>query len=231
MIELPQKDQAALSWYFTAGASAFERSTMGPMLDRAELYALKRTQSRCRRCSRQATPGILEDGAWCPKCHGTGYVQSRVDHAERSEDELPVNETRSSEGGYTPDDATMTRYAIISRRLSLLPKLWQDALESYHGPKGERCAHPPGWRLVSLYPLVEPGRRLVMLADEHLDDLARERYRGEPAYEKCWWQVAWQKTRDVKQRAALIAAAEEQATVLHDEASRGWLVAGGANAA
>lgn len=64
MIELPQKDQAALSWYFTAGASAFERSTMGPMLDRAELCALKRTQSRCRRCSKQAVQQLEARALW-----------------------------------------------------------------------------------------------------------------------------------------------------------------------
>ncbi len=35
---LSNRDVAALSWFFTEGVAAFERSTMGAMLERAEMY-------------------------------------------------------------------------------------------------------------------------------------------------------------------------------------------------
>jgi hypothetical protein len=217
---MPRSDGAALSWHFSTGSAAFERSTMGPMLDHASLFAFGKVGPfRCRKCDY----GVIPDGRWCLRCQGTGFILTVIERRQRTDDEMPVNETMSGSGGYTPDDEVMARFAVVSRRLGLLPVRLRQALESYHGPHGDRCSDAQAWRLVALYPLTPAGQRLVKLALEVGDDETRERYRTEPTYERAFRQVAAQKTNPKPQRGALIEAAEEQSTELYTEACDRWL--------
>jgi hypothetical protein len=218
--DLPQRDQAALSWYFTDGSAAFERSTMGPMLERAALYSMRRLTLKCRSCGGE---GILADASWCEGCHGTGTAQTRLVRSDDSELAMPVHETRSASGGYTPDDSMMARYAVVSRRVSHLPAIGRAALGRYFGPNGERCSHAPGWRMIALYPLTPAGQRLAVLSDECRTDEERERFRGEPDYERCFGQVAWEASKTKAARKALIEAAEQQATELYLTTVDQWM--------
>lgn len=218
IVALSRGDQAALSWFFTIGVAAFESSPMGPMLQHVELYGCATV--KCGGCR---GAGIRADGAWCQKCAGTGAFPIALQRDNRSPEELPVHDTRG-EGGYVPDDGTMARYAVVSRRVSALPHRLQRALEAFHGPHGSRCDCPQAWRLVALFPLVPAGHRLVRLAlDDMHDAEVSERYRSMPAYEQCYWQVAAQRTNRRPQRGALIDAAAEQAGALYVEAASAFM--------
>lgn len=216
--QLSRRDQAALGNFFGVGATKFERSTMGPMLDHIELFGFGAVKcGACRGAGIRWT-----SGAWCTKCGGSGSIPYELDRSH-AVDELPVNETRTGSGGYVPDDAEMTRYAIISRRLSLLSGRVQQTLEAYYGDHGCRCDDIQAWRMVAVYPLVPAGERLTRLgADEEADADVRERYRTMPRYERAYWQVALERINSKPQRASLIRAAEEQATALYLEAVEAW---------
>jgi|GEM_PF-4713897 len=220
-------DQATLSWFLSHGLAAFERSTMGPMLDHAELYG--HGSVKCGGCRGQ---GIRQNGDWCDKCKGTGAFPFELDRRNRSPEELPVDETQGSGGGYVPDDTVMTRYAVVSRRLSRLSAESRLAIEAHQGPQGDRCSLEPGHRLIAVYPLVPAGKKLVRLAHEDLDDREHDRspYAEAPAYERAFRQCAWQKTKPINNRGALIEAAESQAAELFLGAVDEWMAQRGTDA-
>lgn len=225
--ELPMADQASLSWFLSHGLAAFERSTMGPMLDHARLYG--HGSIKCGGCRGQ---GIRQNGDWCDKCKGTGAFPVELDRRNRSPEELPVNETQGSGGGYVPDDTIMTRYAVVSRRLSNMSPLRREALQAHQGPQGDRCSLEPGHRLIAVYPLVPAGKKLIRLAPEQLDDTDRERapYAEWPSYERAFRQCEWQKTKPLGQRGALIESAEGQAAELFLSAVDEWMAQRGRDA-
>ena len=211
---LSQVDAAALSWFFGSGRTAFERSTFGPMLERAELYG-----HGSWRCSRCRGSGVLQgNGAWCDRCNGTGAIPYQLDPASSERiDQITAHSTGSNHGaGYVPDDTVMARYAVISRRLSLLPRRLALALEAYHGDRGIHCAAHHTWPMVAVYPLTASGQKLARLASE----------KGVPDHERCRLEIVAQRQQanppNKPARGALIEAAERQATQLYVAAVDAW---------
>ncbi len=155
-------DEALLGWYFGQGQCAFERSTVGAMLEHAELFGNAhigwafsardgREVVQFERLRRDPTPwGRVHDG--------------EIVYSGREVTARPTAETRTA-SGYTPHLKTMERYAEVSRVLRLVERQSQvarHALEAYHGDLGVSWARErkPG-KLASLYHLTQAGSRLL----------------------------------------------------------------------
>jgi len=210
--ELRQSDVAALSWHFERGLVAFEGSPFGAMLERCELFGF--ASIRCSRC--QGSGVRRSSGAWCTPCNGTGALPYGLDWATNPDEVIPVSRAHQGGVGYIPDDSMMARYAVVSRRLSLLPERLQAVGEAYHGHAGLRCADAHAWRMVAVYPLTPAGQRLIrMTPNTYTTDEERERYHASPPYERAFRHVASERIKSDPNRRQLIEAAEQQATELY----------------
>lgn len=143
MTLLSPQAEAALDWYFGEGASLFERSTFGAMLERSSMYKVKRTvdpelmRARLEREPHEAPPGALTAR---PK---SGQAPS---------------------SGYTPEESLLSRYARVSRLVRAV--LEQDELSAavlgaYYGDIGARWGRSPYGRIFAVYPLTAAGRELL----------------------------------------------------------------------
>lgn len=160
-------DEVKLSWYFGHGQTAFERSTSGPMLERAELYghagALVWSERAdgysvdARRIGRPSSPwASVEDG----EIVATGYAITA----------RPTAELRQA-SGYVPESRAMELFAVVSSVLKELERrspVAVAALEAYYGDVGSDWARTPKpGRIGSLYHLTGAGVRLLdVSADE-----------------------------------------------------------------
>lgn len=210
--ELRQQDAAALSWHFERGLVAFEGSPFGAILDRAKLFG-----HGSIRCSRCRGSGVRHSsGSWCTPCNGTGFLDYELDRSVNVDEVMPAHDDSGSSRGYVPDDSMMTRYAVVSRRLSLLPERLQAVGAAYHGHAGLRCADAHAWRMVAVYPLTPAGKRLIrMTPNTYTTDDEREKYHASPPYERAFRHVASERIKSDPNRRQLIEAAEQQATELY----------------
>lgn len=95
----------------------------------------------------------------CSHCLSTGRAPVNA---------CPTIGQRSSTRG-APDDTTLSKFAIISRILSLVRAqrvLWFDALVRYYGDVGQRWALEDHGRLFALYDLTPSGKKLARWAEE-----------------------------------------------------------------
>ena len=137
--KMSRGDQGELQWFFGRGQVAFERSTMGGMLDRANTFNLTAIREIYR-----------ERGERSPDPHSP--ITAR-----------PTAEVRAP-SGHVPDDNVLTRYAQVSRRLMAMEKEWRAGvvvLEAFYGDVGARWADTQERRLFSLYSLTRSGKRLL----------------------------------------------------------------------
>lgn len=210
--ELRQSDVAALSWHLERGLIAFERSPFGAMLERVELFGFGSI-----RCSKCLGSGVRRrSGNWCTPCNGTGALAYGLDWSTNVDEVMPANDDSGSGRGYVPDDSMMARYAIVSRRLGMLPERLRAVGEAYHGHAGLRCSDAHAWRMVAVYPLTPAGKRLIrMMPNTYTTDEERERYHASPPYERAFRHVASERIKSDPNRRQLIEAAEQQATELY----------------
>jgi hypothetical protein len=165
------EDEGKLSWFFGQGQCAFERSTMGPMLARAEQYGCRHAGYDAydvtvwERIRRDPAPwGRVHDGA--------------IEYSGRQLTARPTAELRQG-SGYTPELKDMERHAEVNGVLRVVarrcPMAWY-ALQAYYGDLAadwQRTLPKPG-KIGALYHLTEAGRRLLQ------DSAAEALKRGQP---------------------------------------------------
>lgn len=89
----------------------------------------------------------------CRTCHGSGRVSPDVNDPK----------TRDESYGIEVDGDTLRRFAVVSRRLSGMQRVYQDTLERYYGPLGEYWGghSQQAGRLVALQAGTASGKRLL----------------------------------------------------------------------
>ena len=195
--KLSTADQGSLQWFFGRGQVAFERSTMGGMLERANTFNLHAIRER-----NKANGGESIDP------HGP--ITAR-----------PTAEVRAP-SGHVPDDNVLTQYARVSRRLLAVERAWPTGavvLERFFGDTGARWADSDEKRLFALYPLTRAGQKLLKAdAKAHPDRVEMrddERIGVLSALEKM-------PTQSKRTRRLLLMSCEKQAVALLAEAGRLW---------
>lgn len=196
-MQIALRDELSLIWFFGQGATMFERSTLGGMLERAELFSV------AHYCAMQVP---VRDTIGRVIGHTCGI------------DAQPTAELRASHQ-HAPDDAALTRYAAVSRLVVAIARRDRDAataLENYYGELGARWARSekPG-RIAALYHLTTAGQKL-------LAESAREQKGGVSlaASLRMANEVA---AKPTERRRAGLSAASRQASVLHERACGHWL--------
>lgn len=199
---IPEHEKALLEWFFSYGQTAFERSTMGPMLDRAETYSLEAAMTAMQVRGEDISP-----------LHPTKPVTAR-----------PTAEVKNV-SGYVPDNKTLEKYATVSRRLAMVEREWPvaaAALEYYFGDVGFRSGDTDHGRMLSLYTLTASGKKLIELSKRqtekdsvtlHLSD--HERMAVQADLERIPGQSKLK-------RKMLLRAADREAIELLREAGRIW---------
>lgn len=143
------RDEADLLWYHGIGQAAFERSTFGGMLERAELFG---------------TLGVQVWPSSQPVYDTSGFI---VIDWERAISARPTAEMRPA-AGYTPDDTVLQRYAHMSlmmMRVERVDRLSAAVICELFGDAGARWAATDDGRLGALYHLTARGRAMITAAD------------------------------------------------------------------
>lgn len=213
-------DELDLGWFFGIGQTAFERSTVGPMLERAEMfgnshigYVYSASEGkevlRYERIPRASLVwGRVQDGE---------IVYSGCEVTAR-----PTAETREA-GGYVPELRDLEKHAKVNGVLRVVarrnPLAWY-ALEAYYGDLAadwQRSLPKPG-KIGALYHLTIAGQRL--LEDSAADALKR----GQPvecsAARRLQNEVGAPK-KSARTKARLMNC-EKQALLLRIEAFAAW---------
>lgn len=173
--------QAELTWYFSTGQCAFERSLFGGMLDRAAVYAYG--SATCQACE---GTGHLTDSPQdasgspraCKACRGRGSTPN-ARHGRTAPGWAAIAPavvargagistlTARPRGGaraepsYVPDDESMRRFARVSRKLRLMTAPQVEVLARYYGDIGSSWVLSPTGRIGSVYPMTVYGRALI----------------------------------------------------------------------
>lgn len=234
------REQQELTWYLGAGQSVFERSTIGAILDKLELESC--TSRTCRVCKGE---GIVDEphecrdpkdsartitvqfGAWCRKCKGIG-----VEPVFLSSDEQRLAATGDWSRGDTDGarcavpDATLIRYAFVSRMLSRMPLEAREVIEAAYGDAGEELSRTLKGREWAVMPLTEAGRELLR------SERDRKATVGVTEPERPVWCLCsladLPKSERHPERTILLDAAREQAVKMLREAEATWdLIVGG----
>lgn len=143
LTRLSQRDESDLLWFFSRGMISFERSTMGTMLERSELFSVRYYPEQRR----------VYDAAG--RCIGfESGITAR-----------PTAEVRAA-GGYVPDDEVLTRFAHVSavlKRVERHSAVAARVLAAFYGDLGERWAFlsTDYGRLGALFHLTEKGAELL----------------------------------------------------------------------
>lgn len=173
-----------LAWFFGLGQTAFERSTTGPMLDRAELYA-----SAGERVWTGEQFDVIESGL--------------IRYAEISA--RPTAEVHAP-GGYEPSLTDLERYARVSRALMLVERasrMHALVLESFFGDLGEGWAATKRGRLGSLYHLTETGARVLELSETKASETARKARKQAAKKHGRTWDAASDEKREERERQSM----------------------------
>lgn len=163
-------DEGDLSWFFSIGASTFERSTFGEIVERLRQFSGD-DQGR-----RIPTPATKEREAWdfmqgqCPhpalvmSQELADEIRSLIDWEELDPriTAQPIGTGESGgEHGYSPNHIALMRFAVVSRRLSQIRESHRRALERYFGLEGARWASTHLGQIMILFPETREGRRLL----------------------------------------------------------------------
>lgn len=145
---LSPRDESDLIWFYSRGSCSFERSTLGPMLERSELFSVQQYPGQRR---------VLDAAGRC-----IGF--------ESAITARPTAELRAP-GGYVPDDDVLTRYAHVSAVLKRVERESPRAasvFECLYGDLGERWAllSTDYGRIGALFHLTDKGRELLRLEAE-----------------------------------------------------------------
>jgi hypothetical protein len=212
-------DESRLSWFFSQGQIAFERSTMGPMLAHAELFGHAgqlRYSERALGYEVQAERIRRGPSAWACVTDGAIVYSGRELTAR------PTAETRQA-SGYVPNLRDMEMHAEVSAVLRAVERCCPFAalvLEAYFGDAAadwQRSLPKPG-RIGALYHLTEAGARLLEAS------AAEALKRGQPVASTPARRMANEVAAPKKSERVRVGLlrCERQALVLRAEASAAW---------
>ena len=192
------RDETDLLWYHGKGQTAFERSTMGGMLERAEQFGMSFRWPQ--------EPVLNAAGATI------GW--------ESAITARPTAETRAV-SGYIPDDIALTRYAHVSSlmlRVERVDRLAAAVIALYFGEAGNRWAlgETGHGRTGALYHLTTKGQALVAAAskDPHSIQLTPQSRIESLAIAN--------KVKATEERSTALAVCARQAERLEVEARAVW---------
>ena len=137
---------ADLTWFFEHGVPAFERSAMGPMLERAALFHVRHVLER---------ETLLARFARKPHEPPIGQVTAR-----------PMREVHTSQRD-EPDRRTSVRYGEVRGRLMRIAAMDPQAARALGfglGDEGATWTRHERGRCVALFPLVPAGIALIARA-------------------------------------------------------------------
>lgn len=237
------KGQDQLRLYLTKDVTYFERSTFGAMLDAITDRAF--TGVPCPRCKTMGIldepwtikqrkhrladgseitvtldkPILAETGKECDKCEGEGYIPVRLVPKKAELTARPM-QTQSHESKGAPPEATLLRYATVSRRLGLMPRRLATALVHAYDEAGEALDGRAEGRAWSLAPLVDSGRKL--LAKMREEDESKRRVEPWRKLVALMDSREADKTHPIEYRTALLALIPAQTAALLSEAERSW---------
>jgi hypothetical protein len=199
-VVMPYRDECELEWFFSRGQTAFEHSTFGAVLDRAELFSVAQHY--------QAEQRPIHDK------HGNVIGYERVVTAR------PTAETHQL-AGYVPDSETLQRYAHVSRRLkrvAAVSRQCAQTLEFLYGDHGQRwVANDLYGRLGALFHLTPKGK--AMLAEARAQKGALD----VPDIFRMEVFVAVQRSQRQQERGQQLAYCEAQAEAMAARAHQCWL--------
>lgn len=142
-----------VEWFCSLGISKFERSTFGPMLDRARLFGdvPRERDPELAAARRERKKRMETTGAWEPD---PGEITAR-----------PTCETRES-AREEPRTEVLERYGLVSARLKHVSErdpLATTVLTTFHGDSGAQFAFLPRGpgRIASLFKIVPAGKRIL----------------------------------------------------------------------
>lgn len=170
------KGERDLQWYLGEGITKFERSPMGAMITMMDLRAW--ASRECPLCKglgytdepwvmtrdwngNDIAPRQIASGKECRKCKGTGGLPVKASSGGDKITARPKT-CREESNREAPDDLTLTRYAIVSRRLSRLPRLLSEALQLAYGADGDMNAATIRGRAWAVTPLTLAGQELLV---------------------------------------------------------------------
>lgn len=217
-MNMSPQDEAKLTWFFGRGQTAFERSTIGPMLARAELFGHAgelRYSERAAGFELQAERLRRTPAPWASVTDGAIVYSGRELTAR------PTAEVRQA-SGHTPNLADMERYAWVSRVLCAVERrsvLAYAVLEAYHGDLGLRWAREPKpGKAASIYHLTQAGERLLAAS------AAEASKSGQPVIGSPERRMANEIARAGKSERVRVGVArcDRQATLLLREAHELW---------
>lgn len=155
---------------------------------------------RCRDCRGAG-------GDMACECGGKGYLVC--------EPAFPANS--SEEVGYTPDEGSLQRYALVSRRLDRAGSAnsrVRETLTVYYGDIGARWGRTRHGRLLGLYSLTSAGKKLLLRGGDSGVDLT-------PA-ERIGVEAELERAQPKPNRRALLTAAHMQALAMFGAAAEAW---------
>lgn len=196
---LSPRDEADLEWYFSAGTVAFERSTFGATLERADMFSV----ARLYHCEQR------------PVYDAAGHC---IGH-ERAISARPTAEVRQH-GGYTPNSETLQRYAYVStllKRVAAQERVSALVLEHIYGDLGQRWAVNELYgRLGALFHLTARGKSL-------LDDVRKQSQLDVDDVHRMEVLCTVQRVQPNPERGQALAYCAAQAEVMAQRARGTWL--------
>jgi hypothetical protein len=205
MTALSMYDEASLDWFFGEGSALFERSTTGPMLERAALFKVDYLPDPELVAAERARE------PWDPP---VGEITAR-----------PTAEVRAP-GGHMAPEGAMSRYARISRilrKIGAVDLVAYEVLGTFYGDQGARWGRTVYGRLFGLFPMTTGGRELLVRAREP----GRGLDRGLSAAEQLWVLLEVQHVRPMPGIAVLKHKARIQALKAYEHACILWQQAKG----
>jgi len=213
-VRIALRDEALLQWYFRQ--VAFERSTTGAMLERAEMFLTPARQYTAER-ARELAPLYLRRKAndpWDP----------------RPLTAVPTAEMRAP-AGYVPNDDDLTRAAIVGRRLMAMERAGaveeMGSLELVYGVVGAHYEDRPADqgpmpRLYALLHVTTTGMKLLDKAERVLGKNSLDL----PPYAKMRTHLLMRELSKYAPLRELFERAELEAEEKYGRACVAWKVAG-----
>lgn len=225
---LSAEDFAYISWFFTDGQCAFEKSPCGGMLDALERDSC--TSIKCNKCRGAGIIGEddwanLDNGSWCGACRGTGTLPIAM---KRGKGALTAKPTKQNVGSNAkaPENWALTVYALVSRRINRLQQtapVSVQVLAAFCGNAGDRWAQTEGYsRVFPVLALTRAGATLIkkshgrVLLHDQIPDVPQD------AHEQLGQLHLVNKVQPETGRSKLFIEAFAQAELLIDAAVSDW---------
>jgi hypothetical protein len=156
----------------------------------------------------------------CTACEGLKVESKKIHRHDRPLDAKPKKK-EDNEPKNEPEDWALCRYARVCRRLDSLPEQAVNVLRLYYGDIGSRWAGEREGRLLALYALTPPGKKLARrgLSKDESDALEGLGVRPDQSVVN---QCNAQRLKSDSTRGKLLLEAREQSKKLLSEAAKAW---------